>query len=503
MGKEDGAIVDLLKQGLAFHQKGNHTQAEAIYNEVLNRVPEQPDAIHFLGVLATNRHDFTTAGEYLNRAIELSPENPACYNNLGNLYQQFQDFESSIPLYEKTLELDPNHYMAMNNLGVAHIRMGDYKRALGLCQRALEISPEYSGGWNNLGECYTKLGEHGKGEACYKKALSFEPDMVDANWNMALSLLIRGDLLAGFEAYQWRWKRPDTPAMGVAPGLKWNGANFYGKSILIHEEQGAGDTLQFIRYLPLLKAAGARVILEISPGLTRLFTGMEGVDKLWVRNTKASTRDIDRFDCYSPILDLPFHFKTTLDTIPGPTPYIFPDEELKASWGRRLVDSSGIRIGVVWAGNPNHRNDANRSCPLSLFRDIAQMDGIHLYGLQKEKYDRWTDVDSKDVLTQDIGADLYDFADTAAVIAHMDLIISVDTSVAHLAGAMGKPTWVLLPFAPDWRWMLDRTDSPWYPSMELFRQSDFGNWEHPFQQIKKALLKKEWPEKRGAKSQNP
>ena len=503
MGKEESGSVELLKQGLALHQKGDYSQAEALYNKVLNQVPDHPDAIHFLGVLATNRKDFDTAGKYLNRALELSPENPACYNNLGNLYQQSQDFESSIPLYEKTLELDPNHYMAMNNLGVAHIRMGDYKRAMGLCQRAIDISPNYSGGWNNLGECYTKLGEHGKGEECYKKALSFDPDMVDANWNMALTLLLKGDLLAGFQAYQWRWKRSDTPIKDVAPNLKWNGANFCGRNILIHEEQGAGDTLQFIRYLPFLKAAGARTILEVSPGLVRLFTGMEGVDKLWVRNTQASTHDIDRFDCHCPVLDLPFYFKTTLETIPAQIPYIFPDEALAASWGRRLKKTSDIKIGVVWAGNPNHRNDANRSCPLSMFQDLARMDGVSLYGLQKEKHGRWTDVAPESLLFQDLGEDLYDFADTAAVIAHMDLIISVDTSVAHLAGAMGKPTWVLLPFAPDWRWMLDRTDSPWYPSMELFRQSDFGNWEHPFQQIKKALLKKEWPEKRGAKSQNP
>ncbi|MCG8565848.1 MAG: tetratricopeptide repeat-containing glycosyltransferase family protein, partial [Desulfobacterales bacterium] len=433
MGKHKTTILQLLEQGIECHNKGDLDGAEQHYRAVLEREPNQMDAIHFMGVLATGRGDIPMAKTYLSRAIELGPNNAACHNNMGNALQSEADYRGAISCYEKTLELDPNHHMAYNNLGAAHIRLCAFETARAYCQKATEMVPDYSAAWNNLGDCLANLGELEQAMSHYERALELEPDMVDAHWNRALCLLTMGDLEQGFDAYRWRWKRPDTPRRDIDPARKWNGTNFCGRSIFVYEEQGLGDTLQFVRYLPLLKGAGGRVIFESSPSLARLFMGMDAIDKLWVRHTKGSTRDIDRFDSQCPILDLPYHFRTTSETIPAQVPYIHADAAMAESWSRRLKDGAGFRVGIVWAGNPGHKNNKNRSCLLSAFTRISQMEGVSLYGIQKDKYEDWTDVPPATLLTQDLGDDLFDFADTAAVIENMDLVISVDTSVVHLA----------------------------------------------------------------------
>ncbi len=498
MGNAQKNVKDLLNAGLEYHNAGDLAQAEHHYQQVLALDPNQSDAIHFMGVLATGAGELDKARQYLERAIELSPGNAACYNNMGNVYQNQGDYEGSIPYYEKTLELNPSHYMAHNNLGAAHIRLGNYARALEFCKKAVALESHYPAGWNNLGDCCANLGELDRAMAYYDKALEQDPEMVDAHWNRALCLLSRGDLEQGFDAYRWRWKRPKTPRRDIDADLKWNGSNFCGRNIFVYEEQGLGDTLQFIRYLPLLKNAGGRVIFEASPGLVRLFSGMECIDKLWVRRGRGSTRDIDRFDAHCPILDLPYHFRTTMETIPAQVPYLYADKAMAAAWARRLGHTSDFRIGIVWAGNPNHRNNMNRSCPLSMFKALADIPGISLYSLQKDKYPEWTDVDLEELGCRDLGDEVFDFADTAAVVENLDLVISVDTSVVHLAGAMGKETWIMLPFNADWRWGRRGEDSPWYPSARLFRQPGLGDWNPVFEKMRAELKKrtgKTFPEK--------
>ena len=484
----ENQIKQLLQTGMDHHNVGHLDEAKACYEKVLTLNPNQSDAIHFLGVVATAKGEVDTAVAHFNRAIAIAPDNPACHNNLGNLHQSQQNYLAAISCYEKTLELNPQHHMAYNNIGAAHIRLGNYDTAHTMCRKALDLEPNYAAAWNNLGDCCSNLGQLEEALSYYDKALKLEPEMVDANWNRALCLLHMGDLAQGFAAYHWRWKRQNTPRRDIDPHLKWNGSNFCGRSIFIYEEQGLGDTLQFVRYLPYLKAAGGRVILECSPALVRLLEPLDCIDKLWVRKRQGSTRDIDRFDSHCPIMDLPHHFQTTRETIPVQVPYIHADAAMTAWWKPQLGDSSDFKVGIVWAGNPNHRNNRHRSCKLSAFEGMAKIPGVSLYGLQKDKYPEWTDVELDQVLTRDLGDALFDFADTAALVANMDLVITVDTAVAHLAGAMGKPTWVILPLNADWRWMRQGETSAWYPSMTLFRQAELGQWEAVFKNMEEKLV---------------
>lgn len=483
----DQKILELLQQGMAKHTAGAYQEAEMIYRQVLSIQPEQPDAIHFIGVLAFNVGNYKAAKEYLNKAIELIPENAACYNNMGNVCQKEGDLDGAVKYYEKTLSLDPSNFKAYSNLGAAFIRLGQYNQAKINLEKAISIEPNYAGALNNLGESHSYLGNFNKAHNFYIKAIELEPHLADAHWNLSLSLLLRGEFEKGFEEYEWRWKRPDTPKRDIDPQTLWQGEALNGKSILVYEEQGLGDALQFVRYLPMIKEMGGRVILEVSPVLARLFVNMDSVDKLWVRNMRESTRDIDRFDYHIPVLGLPRIFKTRLSTIPFDKPYVSISSSMVHTWARRLGEKKGFRIGIVWAGNPDHRNDHNRSCLLSQFKEISELPDVELISLQKDKYDNWTDIEPLNLVQHDLADDIHDFADTAAVIENLDLIISVDTAVVHLAGGMGKEVWVLLPFYPDWRWMLERKDSPWYPCMRLFRQEKTGGWAPVFKNIKKEL----------------
>ncbi len=483
-------IPDLLRKGMAKHTSGCYQEAEILYRRVLQMDPNQPDAIHFIGVIAFQIGNYQAAREYLARAIELAPGNPGCYNNMGNLMQKEGDLKGSVPYYEKTLQLDATNHMAHNNLGAACIRLGEYERARSHLEEALKLSPEYAGAQNNMGEVCSYLGLHDTAAQYYKRAIELEPNLVDAHWNLSLSLLLSGDFKNGFKEYEWRWKRRNTPKRIINPERLWQGEILDGKSILVYEEQGLGDAIQFIRYLPMIKQRGGNVIFETSPAMARLFVSVESIDKLWVRNTRRSTQKIDRFDVHCPVLSLPRLFDTKLDSIPSPLPYLAADKAMAASWKKQILSTDKLKVGIVWAGNPDHRNDHNRSCFLSAFKPLAGLPEVEFVSLQKDKYEKWTDMAVQDIATIDVGDDLHDFADTAAVIENLDLIISVDTAVVHLAGALGKETWVLLPFYPDWRWMLDRTDSPWYPSMTLFRQKSPGDWPLVFRTIKDKLVKK-------------
>ncbi len=478
-----------LQQGMEKHNQRLYQEAELNYRKVLDIDPEQPDAIHFIGVLAYNVGNFTAAKKYLRQAIQLSPDHAGCYCNMGNVYQQEGDFKTSIQYYEKTLKHDASHHLAMNNLGVAHIRLGDYDRAVRYIKQALTLSPDYAGAHNNLGESYSNLGEYEKAMNCYEKAIALEPEMVDAHWNRSLALLLRGDLDKGFAEYEWRWKRSDTPKRDIDSQKRWAGEDIRDRVVFVYEEQGLGDALQFARYLPMLREKGAMIVFEVSPVLARLFEPLDMIDKLWVRNTRKGTRQIDRYDVHCPVLSLPAMFNTRLDSIPQKIPYLEADQALTASWQRRLASIGGVKIGIAWAGNPDHRNDHNRSCMLSEFQQLADLPGVSLIGLQKDKYEKWTDIDPGSVLAFDAGDDLHDFADTAAAIENLDLVICVDTALVHLAGGMGKEVWVLVPFFPDWRWMLDRSDSPWYPTMRLFRQEKINAWSPVFRKMMKRLKK--------------
>jgi hypothetical protein len=313
------------------------------------------------------------------------------------------------------------------------------------------------------------------------------PDHVPARWNRSLLFLLDGNFETGWAEYEWRWKRPQSPKRIFRAGKEWSGQPLNGKTIFVYEEQGLGDTLQFARYLPLLRQLNGKVIFEVLPSMVRLFSVFEGVDRLWVGIRDKDTRATDCFDYHLSLMSLPKMFNTRLDSIPSKVPYLKADTRLTNIWQRRMQPHDGVKVGIVWAGHQSHKDDARRSIPLSLFAPLKHVPGVKLYSLQVEKYPKWTDADPEFLFEQDFGPEISDFSDTAAIMENLDLIISVDTSVVHLAGALGKTTWVLLPHSPDWRWMTERKDSPWYPTMTLFRQQSPGDWAPVFKAVRQRL----------------
>ena len=315
--------------------------------------------------------------------------------------------------------------------------------------------------------------------SCFNKALSLNPDHADCQWDRALTLLEDGKLKDGFEAYESRWNLDRNPRRDLGKPL-WDGRELKGKTVLVTHEQGFGDMIQFARYLPMVKARGGTVIVEVQPELARLMSTVAGVDRAINRG-----QPLPEFDFYLPMMSLAHVFETDAGSIPADVPYLAaPDPQavqLPANLG------SMKRIGIAWAGRPTHRNDRNRSTGFRHFIELLGLPGVSMFSLQKGPASSEIAELGCESLVTDLGGRLKDFADTAAVVSQLDLIVTVDTALAHLAGALGKPVWIALPFAPDWRWMRGRSDSPWYPSARLFRQKRPGAWEGVFGDIRRAL----------------
>jgi tetratricopeptide (TPR) repeat protein len=327
-----------------------------------------------------------------------------------------------------------------------------------------------------MGTAVQEEGEFDRAIEYFDRAIQIRPDYGEARFNRAAIELLKGNFETGWRDYEGRshqaiWRRnhscPETMP-------RWDGASFSGKRLCVHSEQGLGDTLQFVRYLPLVKALGGTVILETSEPLLELLKPSAWVDEFVVQGTGKS-KDADHDMCV-PLLSLPGIFNTRLDTIPASVPYLNADA-VKVNYWKKKLTTVDFKVGLVWAGNPTHKKDRSRSIGLEGFRALTNIAGVRVYGLQKGDAALQAQKMADTMEIRNFGDELNDFSDTAALIENLDLVVSVDTAVAHLAGAMGKATWVLLPFVPDWRWMLERDDSPWYPGLRLFRQPEKGNWE--------------------------
>jgi len=349
-------------------------------------------------------------------------------------------------------------------------------------QKALQINPYHEYTYNNLGALFKENGQLDKAMQCYRKALQLNPHNAEIHFGYSLAFLLSGNFQEGFKEYEWRWRTSKfIPYHRDYSQPAWDGSDIKGKTIAIHAEQGFGDTIQFVRYTSLIAARGAKILLICQNHLASLFKNVEGVHQVI-----GEDEELPSFDFHCPLLSLPLLCKTTLDTIPAKVPYIAVEPRLVQQWKEKLHDRK-LRIGLSWAGNPQNERDHLRSCPLSIFSPLSQLDDIVFYSLQKEIYNKT--VNHAETFLIDLTEEIKDFADTAAIIESLDLVISVDTAVVHLAGALGKPIRILIPYSPDWRWMLDRKDSPWYPSMRLFRQPSFGDWESVIADIKDELLK--------------
>jgi hypothetical protein len=359
------------------------------------------------------------------------------------------------------------------SLGSALRRLRRFEEAADACRKAIELNPTSPMERYNLGVVYLDQCRIAEAIACLREAVELKPTEPLPHWGLALALLVDGQFAEGWKEYEWRWECTELfPARPKFSQPTWDGSDLSGKTILLHSEQGFGDAIQFARYATLLARQEARVILQCSPMMRRLFATIPGVHAI-----HCEPEPLPRFDVHCSLLSLPRTLGTTLETIPAQIPYLSANPDLAAAWKQRLAAIAGKRkVGIAWAGNPDHQRDQDRSCGLAALAPLASHADVALISLQKGPAASQTAAPPPGMILHDFTPELETFADTAALIANLDLVITVDTSIAHLAGAMGKPVWTLLAFAPDWRWLLNRTDSPWYPTMRLFRQPSPGDW---------------------------
>ncbi len=512
------AIQDYKNNGTQHYQAGHLNQAEKLCREVLQSNPNHPEALHLLGAIAYQNKQYSMAIELIGKAIAanqripqfhntigaalraigkfeeaiaaykqavlLRPDYAEAYNNMANAFSAQGRYADAVEKYNQVVSLNPDNVEAYNSMAVALQYQGKYTAALEKCNRALSLKPDYVEAYNTIASVLLKKGLYAEAIENYRQTLRLNPDYAEAHTNLGMALLLNERFEEGWAEYQWRLSDEKAFHLHHYQSPCWDGSSFAGRRLLVHYEQGFGDNIQFIRYLPMVKARGGTVLCEMLKPLIGLWRGFPGIDELI--EASSNSKPAVKFDFHVPLLELPRIFGTTLETIPAEVPYLHADSTKAEYWRQRIAGTS-FKVGIVWAGKPAHSEDSNRSCRLQHFAPLAKIPGVRLYSLQKGPAAGQISELPGTMTVKNPGEEFEDFTDTAAAIENLDLVISVDTAVLHLAGAMGKPAWAILPFTPDWRWMLNRQDSPWYPTMKLFRQKKRGQWEPVFQRVAEEL----------------
>jgi tetratricopeptide (TPR) repeat protein len=544
-------IGQALREGLALQQRGELREAEKIYARVLKALPDQFDALHLLGTIKLQRGQAGEAHRLISAALKSNPRMTDAWVNLGIALRTLKRDQEALASFDKALAVAPADAGALNERGNALLGLGRPSEALDAFDRALAMAPghpqaqlnrgialatlarhqeavaafdvammaspgnpvlHYNRGTslsalgrhaeaiaaydhalasapnhvqalNNRGIALQALNRHHEALASYDRALELKKDYADAHFNRALALLTIGDFRSGLVDYEWRWRRAGMPERRGHGRPLWLGEYpLQRKTILLQAEQGLGDTIQFARYVPLLAKTGANIILELQRELVPLLTGLPGASRVLARSDP-----LPAFDVHCALGSLPLAFKTEPATIPANTPYLAADDAGLAKWRPRLEALARPRVAVAWSGNPQHANDRNRSIRFAELAPLWGLERRSFIGVQRELRDDDAHALAGEGRVLQIGEDLGDFADTAAVLALADLVITVDTSVAHLAGAMGRPVFILLPFSPDWRWGLEGDSTRWYPSARLFRQPAPGDWANVVARVRTEL----------------
>ena len=455
MAEKEITINEALQIGIHKQNSGNFSGAEIIYKNILDKIPENIDALHLLGLIKYQEGKNKEAIELIEKAISIRGDIAIFHGNLGMVYDSIGDENKSIKEFETALKIDSN----------------------------------YEGAWRadyNLGVYYSSIGEIEKAIDYYDKCIERNLGFKDAKWNKALALLLLGKYKEGFENYDSRFEKEKPIDSRVFGNPKWNGENLQEKKILVITEQGAGDNFQFIRYLKLLKEkyVDCKIILECQSEIKNLFSNLKEIDEI-INKDRGKIPDIG-FDYYIHLMSLPKILGITLENIPYKEKYLFIDKN-KVNQFKEHFNKNKLNIGIVWAGNPEQENDKNRSMKFEDIKELGKIKGIQLYSLQKGKVVDEVDFTNTGII--DLSHEIKDYEDTAGIIENLDLIISVDTSVAHLSGALGKETWTLLTKIPDWRYLLEGEKSIWYDSMKLFRQKERGNWKSVIENVKRELGK--------------
>jgi Flp pilus assembly protein TadD len=505
--------VDLARQQA---MRGEVALAEATCRGVLKGEPNQGDALNILGMLALQSGRIDEAVEVLGRAVAANPLAVSFHSNLGMALSTKGRLDDAIAEFRRAIALKPDYAEAHSNLSLSLTRRGLHEEAIQACQEAIRLQPTWAelyvnygsalresgrlddamaafrkaialkpslvNGHMNLGAALVAAGEHERGIESLRRAVQVQPKAPLAHWNLGMALLLVGNYEQGWAEYEWRFAtrqwlgRPTRLRQG-----RWDGAELGGRSVLVYGEQGFGDAIQFARYVPMVAGRGGKVVLQVKRELVRLMKGLVGVERVI-----AEGEEDEAIEVQCPLLSLPGIFGTTVGTIPVGAPYLSAEENAAAGWRARLDNGDRrLKVGLAWTGKtlPGTR----RSVGLDRLAAFWGVEGVRFVSLQKEA-EAAGSRDGMDMV--DWTAELKDFADTAALISCLDLVISIDTSVAHMAGAMGKATWVMLPFAADWRWLVGRGDSPWYPTMRLFRQKKADDWSGPVAEIAAALAER-------------
>jgi tetratricopeptide (TPR) repeat protein len=475
------SIGEALQAALAHHQAGNLAEAERLYRQILVLDPRHADALHLLGVIAFHAGRADAGRALIGQAIAINPQVPEYHNNLGNILKESGSPEEAFACYRRALALRPAFVDAHFNLGNAYGKEERFEEAIESYRAALGLQQDHFGTWHNLGNTLRSLGRTDEALDCYRRVPPSSPVFAEARWNQAITRLLAGDLARGWEDYESRWDLERAkPRRRSFTQPAWEGGPARGRRILLHAEQGLGDTIQFIRYAALVKARGLKVLLECPAPLQSLLARAPGVAQ-----AVASGEPLPEFDLHLPLLSPPRLFGTTLQSIPAPRAYLSPDPSLARKWKAKLgAAGKTLRVGLVWAGGTS---DRKRDCGLAALAPLAAARNATFYSLQVGEAAAQAASPPAGMKLVDLSVELKNFSDTAALVGQLDLVVTTDTAAAHLAAALGKPTWILLRYAPDWRWLLGRDDSPWYPSARLFRQRKPGEWAEPIDRAAVAL----------------
>ncbi len=512
---------DLLRQAESAYREGELEQARRYCETVLRRSQSSVRALSLLASIAADRREIDQGMQWAKRAMAADPGAGLPHYAMGRLWEAAGRYVEAESSYRTAVGFDPKHAKAHNNLGAVLHMQGKLDAALDCYRRALELDPalpeanqNYAAiardpgaqelaiqgylrqtaanpndavAFHNLASLYEQAGRYREALASFERAIALDPHRAEAHFGKAQLLLLCGDYAEGWKEYEWRWRIDafNSPARRF-PQPMWNGESIDG-TVLVHGETGLGDMLQFVRYAPLLARRCAAVAVECPPPLKSLVQGVGGVSQ-----AVAQGETLPPFAAHVPLIRFPFVFGTTLDTIPWQGPYIGADPERIAEWRARVEtgDEARLKVGLVWAGNPRHVADRQRSITLDALSPLAQATGVRFYSLQKGGPAREAGSAPAGMDLVDLTAHIRDFSDTAALVSRLDLVVAVDTAVAHLAGAMGVPVWVLLAYSPEWRNLLERSDNPWYPSMRLFRQERDGDWAGVIDRVARELLQR-------------
>ncbi|MGB6348938.1 MAG: tetratricopeptide repeat protein [Pseudolabrys sp.] len=466
------------------HALNRYDEAIAGYDRAIVLRPDLAEAYANRGNTLNELGLFDQALENFDRAIALRPRLVEAFSNRGNALNKLKRFDEALASYDRAIALHPGHAGAHYNRGTTLLDLKRYDEALTCFDRAIALQPNYPQAFSNRGAALYELMRHAEALDNYDRAIALQPDYPEAHWNAASLRLLTGNFTRGWAEYEWRWKYE---AMAVAKRSLaqplWRGEAIEGRTILLHSEQGLGDAIQFCRYAPLVAARGGQVILEVDSRLRDLMFSLVGVVQV-----VSAGETLPGFDLHCPLLSLPLAFGTQVETVPAKIPYLHAAQKKRAKWDSRLGDRRRYRVGIAWSGNPDHKRDQMRSISLDAFVPLLEC-GATIVSVQKDIRPADAAVLGTHPDIHQFGNELADFSDTAALLSSLDLVISVDTSIAHLAGALGRPVWILLPYLPDWRWLLDRDTSPWYPTARLFRQDETRDWNGVIAAVGGALRK--------------